>query len=138
MPANVYPTMDSTGFLRDPRAKAERILVDYLSTNYSQSNIFFGRLKSLIAAVQNNPNNMPNLANQVNNDLSTLFSAYLENVLVEVTPVEFEKSDGTVNDALYDLQIRVQYSVGNQLEELAKSILVENTGLARLVDIERR
>lgn len=138
MPSNVYPTMDSTGFISSARSKAERILADYLGTNFSQSNIFHGRLKSLVYAVKNNTNDMSGLGVQVTHDLEELYNAYLEGVSVEVQAVPVKFDNGAVNDGVYDLQIHVQYMVGGVLEELAKSIQVENTGLARLVDIQKR
>lgn len=138
MANNVYPTMDSVGFITDARTKAERILADYLGTNFSQSNIFQGRLKSLVYAVKNNTNDMSGLGVQVTRDLEDLFNAYLDGVTVDVQAVPTKFDNGSVNDGVYDLQLSVQFMVGGVLEELAKSIQVENTGLARLVNIERR
>lgn len=138
MASNVYPTMDSAGFITGSRSKAERILADYLSTNFSQSNIFYGRLKSLVYAVKNNTNDMSGLGVQVTRDLEELFNAYLDGVSVDVQAVPTKTEVGTTNDGVYDLQISVQFMVGGVLEELAKSIQIESTGLSRLVDIQKR
>lgn len=138
MATNVYPTMDSVGFITDARTKAERLLADYLGTNFSQSNIFHGRLKSLVYAVKNNTNDMSGLGVQVTRDLEDLFNAYLDGVTVDVQAVPMKFDNGTINDGVYELQLSVQFMVGGVLEELAKSIQVENTGLARLVNIEKR
>ena len=42
---NTYYALDTVGFVTEPAVIAERVLADYLSTNYSQSIIFFGSLK---------------------------------------------------------------------------------------------
>ena len=65
MASNTYPTLDSVGFLDNPRSKAERILTDYLGSNYSQSNVFLGRVKSLIYAIKNNTNDIVKTSNQI-------------------------------------------------------------------------
>ena len=138
MAENVYPTLDSVGFLTTPESKAERILSDYIGTNFSQSNVFYGRLKSMIYAVKNNTNDMASLANQVTNDLTELYGKYLSGVVVEVQAVPTVSSDGSVNDAVYELQMDVQFLSGSNVVQLAKSIMVDNKGLGRLMTIERR
>ena len=138
MAENVYPTLDSVGFLTTPESKAERVLSDYIGTNFSQSNVFYGSLKSMIYAVKNNTNDMAGLANQVTNDLTELYGKYLSGVVVEVQAVPTVSSDGSVNDAVYELQMDVQFLSGSNVVQLAKSIMVDNKGLGRLMTIERR
>ena len=138
MAENVYSTLDSVGFLTTPESKAERILSDYIGTNFSQSNVFYGSLKSMIYAVKNNTNDMAGLANQVTNDLTELYGKYLSGVVVEVQAVPTVDSDGNVNDAVYELQMDVQFLSGSNVVQLAKSIMVDDKGLGRLMTIERR
>ena len=138
MAENVYPSLDSVGFLTTPESKAERILSDYIGTNFSQSNVFYGSLKSMIYAVKNNTNDMAGLANQVTNDLTELYGKYLSGVVVEVQAVPTVSPDGSVNDAVYELQMDVQFLSGSNVVQLAKSIMVDNKGLGRLMTIERR
>ncbi len=138
MAENVYPTLDSVGFLTTPESKAERVLSDYIGTNFSQSNVFYGSLKSMIYAVKNNTNDMAGLANQVTNDLTELYGKYLSGVVVEVQAVPTVSPDGSVNDAVYELQMDVQFLSGSNVVQLAKSIMVDNKGLGRLMTIERR
>ena len=138
MAENVYITLDSVGFLTTPESKAERILADYIGTNFSQSNVFYGRLKSMVYAVKNNTNDMAGLANQVTNDLSELYGKYLSGVVVDVQAVPTVEPNGSINDAVYELQMDVQFLSGSNVVQLAKSIMVDNTGLGRLMTIERR
>lgn len=137
MPANTYPTMDSVGFITNPKAKAERILTDYIGSNYSQSNIFLGRVKSLIFAIKNNTNDMPKTAMQIQDDLTTLYNAYLDSVTVDVSIVPVSHSDGSDNSAVYDLQISVQFLANGVIESLGKSIQMDNTGFKRIATLER-
>lgn len=138
MAENVYITLDSVGFLTTPESKAERILADYIGTNFSQSNVFYGRLKSMVYAVKNNTNDMAGLANQVTNDLSELYGKYLSGVVVDVQAVPTVEPNGSINDAVYELQMDVQFLSGSNVVQLAKSIMVDNKGLGRLMTIERR
>lgn len=137
MPSNIYPTMDSVGFLTNPRSKAERILTDYLGSNFSQSNVFLGKVKSLIYAIKNNTNNMPGTAKQIQDDLTVLYNAYLDSVTVDVQIVALPMADGSGESARYDLQISVQYLSNGVMESLGKSIQMDNTGFLRLVTLER-
>ena len=138
MAENVYTTLDTVGFLTTPESKAERILGDYIGTNFSQSVVFFGSLKSMIYAVKNNTNDMAGLSSQVSSDLTELFGKYLSGVVVEVHAVPTVDPNGGVNDAVYELQMDVQFSSGSNVVHLAKSIMVDNKGLGRLMTIERR
>lgn len=138
MAENVYPSLDSVGFLTTPESKAERILGDYIGTNFSQSVVFYGGLRSLIYAVKNNTNDMAGLSSQVTNDLTELFGKYLSGVVVEVQAVPTTSHNGSVNDAVYELQMDVQFLSGSNVVQLAKSIMVDNKGLSRLMTIERR
>jgi hypothetical protein len=135
MPANTYPTLDSVGFITNPRSKAERILTDYLGSNYSQSNIFLGRVKSLIYAIKNNTNNIVRTSNQVQDDLSTLFNAYLDSVTVEVQMEPITNANGQAT-ARYDLQIKVQFLNNGIIESLGKTIQLDNTGFVRIATLE--
>lgn len=137
MPANTYPTMDSVGFISNPKSKAERILTDYIGSNYSQSNIFLGRIKSLIYAIKNNTNDMPKTAMQIQDDLTTLYNAYLESVTVNVTIVPTNQMDGSENTAVYELLISVQFLSNGIIESLGKSIQLDNTGFTRIASLER-
>ena len=79
---NPYCSLDTVGFVKEPAVIAERVLADYLSTNYSQSIIFFGKLKSLQRTIQLNAGNMDLTAAAIGEDLHELLSAYLDNVTV--------------------------------------------------------
>ena len=86
---NIYYALDTVGYVKEPAAIAERILADYLGTNFSQSIIFFGRLKSLQHTIQVNAGNMNATATAIQSDLNTLLSADLDSVTVNVvsTPI---------------------------------------------------
>ncbi len=135
MAANTYPTLDTVGFITNPRSKAERILADYLGSNYSQSNVFLGRVKSLTYAIKNNTNDIVKTAQQVNDDLSTLFNAYLDNVTVDVQPQPI-KNSLQQDTSRYDLQIKIQYLNNGVLESLGKTIQLDNTGFLRIASLE--
>ena len=135
MASNTYPTLDSVGFLDNPRSKAERILTDYLGSNYSQSNVFLGRVKSLIYAIKNNTNDIVKTSNQIQDDLTTLYNAYLDNVTINVNmaPVTNELGQDT---ARYDLQLGIQFLNNGVIESLGKTIQLDNKGFVRITTLE--
>lgn len=131
-----YPTMDSVGFVTTPSTVAERIITDYHATNGGQCTVVTN-LKSLILALQENSNDIPAFAQRVQDELSELYSVYLDNTTVEVEIKNTTNSDGSENDAVMDLQIRVRYRNGDTYEELGRSILYDNTGFTRLMELQQ-
>lgn len=138
MAERVYPALDTVGFIKNPTTIADRLLADYIGTNYSQSNVFHGKLKSLSYATKNNTNDMVGLCDQMTRDLTELFSRWLNNVAVEVTAHPTETHIGTPNESLVDIHIAIQYSANGVMQELSKSIRYDNTATTRIAKLESR
>lgn len=129
-----YPTMDTVGFITTPSSIAERILSDYRCTNHSQSAVI-QNLRSLTKALQSNSSDIQAFAAKIQSDLEGIYQTYLDDVLVEVNAVPTVDTSGRENDCVLNIQIRVRYRNGSQLEELAKSIQYDNKGFSRLVEL---
>jgi hypothetical protein len=130
--ATSYTSLDSAGYISSPTAIADRLLADYIASNYSQSNIFFGQIKSLAYTVRSNPNNTFNLCRQITNDLETVYNAYLDNVSVDVTAEQID------NTSVLEVTIVVQYLSNGLITTLAKSLQTDSTGTARIAELESR
>lgn len=133
---NVYCALDTVNFVSEPAVIAERVLADYLGTNFSQSIIFLGKLKSLQYSIQSNTGNMINTATAIESDLQTLFGAYLDSVTVRVTAEPILTADKLPTDR-YEMFIDVTYSTGKGMETLASTIRETNEGFRRIASIVR-
>lgn len=131
---NIYYALDTVGYVKEPAAIAERILADYLGTNFSQSIIFFGKLKSLQHAIQVNAGNMSATADAIQNDLNTLLSAYLDSVTVNVVATPILNTFGQ-ETAQYEMLIEATFSTGKGMESLASTIRETNEGFKRIASI---
>ncbi len=131
---NPYYALDTVGFVKEPAVIAERILADYLSTNYSQSIIFFGSLRSLQRSVQANAGNMDLTSEAIQADIETLFSRYLDNVTVNVTNAPIKNNFGNETDK-YEIFIEASFSTGKGMETLATTIRQTNEGFTRIASL---
>lgn len=135
---NVYPTVDSAGWLSSPNAIAECILSDYAGTNYSQSAVHYGTLRSLSKAVQNNPNDMDGVAIQVRTDLEQMFNNFLFGVEVQTRAIPQVDGRGEESGSRYELQMGVWYDTSNGRDSLMRAIsITDNKIITRLHTIER-
>ena len=131
---NAYYALDTVGFVTEPAVIAERVLADYLSTNYSQSIIFFGSLKSLQRTIQANTGNMDLTSAAIQSDLESLFTRYLDNVVVNVTNAPIKNNFGNETDR-YEIFIDVSFSTGKGMESLATTIRQTNEGFIRIASL---
>lgn len=131
---NTYFALDTVGYVNEPAVIAERVLADYLSTNYSQSTIFFGRLRSLQRTIQVNSGNMASISAGIQNDLEALFGAYLDNVSVTVTTAPIKNQYNQETDR-HEVFIEAVFSTGKGMETLAATIRETNEGFSRIASI---
>ena len=80
-----YPNLDTWTFTLE--SKVASILLDYFTSNYDQSNMFMGKIRSFVyTAAQYNHDPM-GCANAVQDDLTNLFGYYFEESQVTVNMI---------------------------------------------------
>lgn len=133
MPVNTYCSLTTAGFITSPTQKAVEAFADYLSTNFSQSNVHYGELKSLAKATADNPNDMAQLCIRISNDLTELMGAYLNEVEVEVkaNPID-------LNSARYELEIGVWFDSNGVRENMVRALKIENQRVKNIAEIVSR
>lgn len=117
--ANEVPTLSVKGWLEDPKAKADRILAYYLTSNHSQTNIFRGSIASLPKLVQQYGNDADALRTKSRQQLEQLFAGFFDQVFVEtlvelVNPQDPNRLNLTVH--IQVMQDGVPYDLANLLE----------------------
>lgn len=101
-----YPTLDTTGWLTKPEAKADAVLLGYLQASYSQSVLFAGQIRSLQYSIQQNQRNQAAMQQAVIDDCKEIFSAYFDFAEAACTVKDIKNSFGAPG-AKYDIEISV-------------------------------
>lgn len=78
-----YPSLEE-GWLKDPRAIADKMFSDYLKTDYSQTYISYPYVKSMMYVIQENQNNINDLISALQSDLIFYFERAFNSVSCEI------------------------------------------------------
>lgn len=121
-----YPNLDAWTFTLE--SKVASILLDYFTSNYDQSNMFMGKIRSFVyTAAQHNHNPM-GCANAVQDDLTNLFGYYFEESQVTVNHKDTEEDNGK-----YDLYIDIEVKDTRERINQSRIIKIDGTRLARML-----
>lgn len=121
-----YPNLDTWTFTLE--SKVASILLDYFTSNYDQSNMFMGKIRSFVyTAAQYNHNPM-GCANAVQDDLTNLFGYYFEESQVIVNHKDTEEDNGK-----YDLYIDIEVKDTRERINQSRIIKIDGTRLARML-----
>lgn len=89
-----YPTLSRQGFVSTPVEICEQVFADFVATNYSQSNLFYGQLLSLPQIIQSCGQDLSKLVVKTQESLQSLLSQYFSGVQVYVS----QKSSDSTNE----------------------------------------
>lgn len=88
-----YPSLSTSGWVRGLLPIGERIFNNYLTTNYSQSNLHNGELLSLANDIRLSSNNQTNLEKNIRSSLYDAYSRYFILVEIDVKVVDDPRDD---------------------------------------------
>lgn len=138
MAKNLYPTMDTAGFLSDDREIAVRILNDYVGTYYSQSVLFLQHLKSLDYTVKTHGHNHNQMATIIQMDLDTMYQAYLDDVTVEVNHNPYIDPATGVDTGQLEVKIGVWFNYLGSEISLTQAVLINQDIIERIWEVVLR
>ncbi len=125
------PSLSPAGWVSGPAEKLDRLLSYYFVSEYSQTNLYQGRVKSLPMHIKRYGNDENALQDAMRQALEELLRPYFDQVSVNITTDKPIKDDlGRIN-VMVDIQVQqdsVTYSAGRELETL-------NGTLMRIIDI---
>lgn len=137
MAKTVIPTLSMAGFVSDVPAMIDRMLAYYLTSDYSQSNIFFGQILSLQKHVQAYQHDTITLQTKVREDLEGYFGAMVDAMTIDVSAEHPNPEDpGRINLTISAVLTKdgVSYSLGKLIEtqnSITKNIInLNNVGTA--------
>jgi len=82
---NYVLSLSRKGYLTDMGEKADRIYAYYLSNDFSQSELYRGKVVSLQSTIQQAGSDAQALQDQVRTDLQRMFSAAFDHASVAIT-----------------------------------------------------
>lgn len=92
-----YASIGDMGLITDVKLVMDSILAKYITTKASQSVLDRKRIISFPKTYRMYSNNADAFADQVKNDLETLFNEYFESVTVDTSVGDVIKEQNTVN-----------------------------------------
>ncbi len=133
--ANAIPSLSGKGWIQDVKPKADKLMAYYLTSNYSQTDLFRGDVVSLPKQVQEHNSDPVALRDLIRADLERLLGRYFDSVTVDVSTDIPNKDDParlniTLNATV--VQDGVSYALGRLIEsaqgQVAKIFTLNNEG----------
>ncbi len=126
--ANVYPSLSQMGWVTDVSVKADKLLMDFITANYSQSIIFRGKIKSLAYCIHK-ARDMMALQENLQLIVTAMLSAYYDNAEVSIRVVPLDKNGTVDNVDNMDIRISaivtqngVRYSLGKLVQYVNSAV----------------
>lgn len=126
MPTVPLLTLDTDAIVTDPARIASRLLFYYFKSDYEQSNEFRGMVKSLQHVIARNPNNIQRIKDDIESDLSKLFSAHFDDVNVIINHNNIVNDSG-VETARVNINVAIGFSHNGELKQVATLLQVLDT-----------
>lgn len=132
-----YPTLDSTGWLTKPEAKADAVMLGYLQANYSQSVLFKGKVRSFQHTLQQTQHDIATLERTVKEDLAEIYGAYFDLAETQCRVREPGKAY-TGSDAKFDIELSVDVIQNGLRVSVGRLLSVVDSKVAQIVPLQLR
>lgn len=134
--SQVVPTLTLSGFVSDVPTMIDAMFSYYLTSDYSQSNVFHGKIVSLQKQIQQFQHSEVELERNIREQLETYFRSVADDVTIDVTTAIPNPADpNRLNITLSAILVKEgkSYSVGRLVETQDSKILsiinLNNQGL---------
>ena len=97
------PSLSADSWVTDSSLQADYLLAQAYETNFSQSQLYPGKITSIAKIIQENNNNVGGTCSALTKTLTEYFSRYFNNVVVEVkqTPASVASGSSLVEIEMY-------------------------------------
>lgn len=129
--ANPFLSLDGAGFIDQPGLKVDAILATYAATQYSQSVLYLDIISSLTKDIQLASQQWERLPELMNASLNRLFSAYFDQVEIDVSLDENSMNAETTSFKVYITGSVTQDGV---MYDIAKLLQVDNAKFSEVSD----
>lgn len=99
------PSLTAAGWATDPGMKLDLAFADYLASNYSQSEVFEGKISSLPYVIQHTSGDIAALRREAAETLQRHLSNLFERVSVSADVKDIETVDGKTTTLVYKITV---------------------------------
>lgn len=125
------PSLTATGWLTENKERADHLLAYYITSEYSQTQHYPGKITSLPYHVQQFGSNPTRLRDRVESDLAQYFSRYFDSVDIRVnTTLPNEDDPERIN-----LQIDVIVVDQGKRYSLGRLISIQNSKVSEIINL---
>ena len=117
-----YASLTTSGWIRGLLPQGARLLKNYLTTNYSQSNIESGGMVSLAYDIQQASNRPRMIEDRVRVALNSVFTRYFD--FTEVSA----KVEDTEDESQLILVIKIRFGRSGYVADLSNTIVADRNG----------
>jgi len=125
------PTLTTDGFVQNIGPLADRLLSYFLVSEYSQSNIYYGKISSLAYLVYKYGSDPQQMNIEIQRTLQTYLDRHFDSVTIRVT---IEDDPENPDSGQYGLRLDIQVSKDGERYSLGKEVSVINSKLVSLMD----
>lgn len=131
--ANVVPTLDTSGWVSGPAEKAERLMAYFFVSEYSQSEVHAGQIKSLPYLVSMYGREPYALRGEAERALIGILRPYFDDVDASVSvPVEVDPSTNKI-----DLTVTCTVVQDGKSYSLGRMLTYVNSKLSKVSDLAK-
>ena len=117
MTKKVLPTLTVDGFVHSVPQTCDYLLAYFFLIQYSQSNLYYGKISSLAYIIQENGHDEQTMLLRIQSTLTTLFNRYFDSVEVSANITRDEDNEAQY-EIVTELIVRrgdISYNVGRQV-----------------------
>ena len=117
MTKKVLPTLTVDGFVHSVPQTCDYLLAYFFLSQYSQSNLYYGKISSLAYIIQENGHDEQTMLLRIQSTLTTLFNRYFDSVEVSANIKRNEDNEAQY-EIVTELIVRrgdISYNVGRQV-----------------------
>lgn len=115
------PSLSTAGWIASVGQKAEYVLGCFITSEFSQSTLFFGNITSLPHLIKEYGKDIDELTLKTKEQLTNIFSRYFDSnvtVNVKIDPIEDNESQLKIRFSAWVIEDGVEYNVARTIEYL--------------------
>lgn len=131
MSGQPVPTLDTNGWLSGVAERCDALMAYLLTSDASQSNMLFGKIRSIPSILQKYSNNPDALRTNMRAEVFALFNAYFDGVDVQID-LNYNPTSTGQSSARIDIQITVIVTDDGTRHSLGRELKVVNNRVSAI------
>lgn len=129
----VLPTTSIFGITDDPSIITEKLFLYFITSEYSQSVTFYGKITSLKYYLNSYATDTGKLRSSIYDNLITLYKKYFDNVTVEVD-IHSKDNNKNTSDLVINIKVTTETEDG-VVSTVDENVAVDGVRITNLLDM---